>query len=106
MPHIHEVATVTSKGQITLPKPIRQALGIGIGGKVAFDLRGSEIVVTRADDAEHKDPAIESFLSLLEQDIKGGKHLATLPGDLSEAMLANLRHPVDFDDDILGEVAL
>jgi len=60
----------------------------------------------RADDAEHKDPAIESFLSLLEQDIKGGKHLATLPGDLSEAMLANLRHPVDLNDDILGEVAL
>ncbi|WP_440130683.1 AbrB/MazE/SpoVT family DNA-binding domain-containing protein [Achromobacter pulmonis] len=25
MPAIHEVATLTSKGQITLPKPIRQA---------------------------------------------------------------------------------
>ncbi|MDO8263728.1 MAG: AbrB/MazE/SpoVT family DNA-binding domain-containing protein, partial [Gallionella sp.] len=24
---VHEVATITSKGQITLPKPIRQALG-------------------------------------------------------------------------------
>ena len=27
MPAIHEVATLTSKGQITLPKSIRQALG-------------------------------------------------------------------------------
>jgi antitoxin PrlF len=40
MPSIHAVATITSKGQITLPKPIRQALGVGVGGKVAFDLRG------------------------------------------------------------------
>ena len=31
MPTIHEVATITSKGQITLPKPIRQALGVDAG---------------------------------------------------------------------------
>ena len=49
MPEIHEVATLTSKGQITLPKSIRQALGVDTGGKVAFDLRGGEVVVTRAD---------------------------------------------------------
>ena len=30
MPHIHEVATLTSKGQITLPKSIRQALDPGL----------------------------------------------------------------------------
>jgi antitoxin PrlF len=28
MSHIQEVATITSKGQITLPKAIRQALGV------------------------------------------------------------------------------
>ena len=106
MSRIHEVATVTSKGQITLPKPIRQALGIRIGGKVAFDQRGSEIVVTRADDVEHTDPAIEAFLSLLEHDIKSGKHLTTLPGDMVQAMLANLNHLVDLDEEILGDVIL
>jgi len=106
MSRIHEVATVTSKGQITLPKPIRQALGIGIGGKVAFDLRGSEIVVTRADDFEHTDPAIEAFLSLLERDIESGKQLTTLPSDLAQAMLTNLKHSVDLDEEILGDVIL
>lgn len=35
---IHEVATMTSKGQITLPKTIRQALGIDVGSKVTFEL--------------------------------------------------------------------
>jgi antitoxin PrlF len=107
MQTIHEIATVTSKGQITLPKPIRQALGIDVGGKVAFDLRGSEVVVSRADDPDqHHDPAIESFLSLLEDGIKSGKHLSALPEDLARAMLASLAHPVDLDEDIQGEVAL
>ncbi|CAM5779587.1 hypothetical protein CCAE64S_00372 [Castellaniella caeni] len=55
MPAIHEVATLTSKGQITLPKSIWQALGADTGSKLAFELRGDEVVVTRAD-AEHDDP--------------------------------------------------
>ena len=105
MPQIHEVATVTSKGQITLPKPIRQALGIGVGGKVAFDLRGSDVVVSRAEE-EHEDPAIGAFLVLLERDIKSGKHLSSMPDDLAQAMLANLDRTVDLDEEIVGEVAL
>lgn len=106
MPHIHEIATVTSKGQITLPKPIRQALGIGVGGKVAFDLRGSEVIVSKAGAEEHLDPAIGAFLSLLESDIKSGGHLVSLPDDLARAMLANLHHAVAPDEEITGEVAL
>lgn len=106
MPHIHEIATVTSKGQITLPKPIRQALGIDVGGKVAFDLRGSEVVVTRADNEEHEDPAIGAFLLLLENDIKSGKHLTSLPDGLAQAMLANLHHVATLDEEIIGEVTL
>jgi antitoxin PrlF len=30
--------TVTSKGQVTIPKPIRDRLGIGPGSKVDFEL--------------------------------------------------------------------
>jgi len=66
MSDIHEVATITSKGQITLPKPIRQALGVTVGGKVAFDIKSGDVVVTRADQAAHEDPAIEAFLGLLK----------------------------------------
>lgn len=102
---IHEQATLTSKGQITLPKAIRQALGVTTGGKVSFELRGGEVIVTRAD-AEHVDPAIGTFLDVLEQDIRQGKHVGTLPDDLARAMLANLAHPADLYDDIEGEVAI
>ncbi|MDP2833423.1 MAG: type II toxin-antitoxin system PrlF family antitoxin [Pseudomonadota bacterium] len=106
MPHIHEVATLTSKGQITLPKAIRQALGVSLGGKLAFDLRGTEVVVTLAGQDEHNDPAIGAFLSLLESNIQSGKHFGALPDDLAQAMLTQLRHAVHLDEEISGDVAL
>lgn len=106
MPAIHEVATLTSKGQITLPKPIRQALGVTVGGKVAFDLQGSQVVVSRADDAVHEDPAIGSFLALLERDIRSGQRLCNLPDDVVQAMQAALERTVDLAADIEGDVAL
>ncbi len=105
MPEIHEVATLTSKGQLTLPKSIRQALGVDTGGKVAFDMRGGEIVVTRVD-AEHEDPASGAFLGLLEADIRAGRHVRSLPEDLARAMQEHAGHAVDLDEDIEGEVAL
>ena len=106
MSSVHAVATVTSKGQITLPKPIRQALGVGVGGKVAFDLRGSEVIVSRAQDDPHEDPAIASFLDLLEKDIHSGRHVTALPDDLARALTAALRQPPDLDSEIEGDVAL
>lgn len=106
MPAIHEVATITSKGQITLPKPIRQALGVDYGGKVAFELCGSQVIVTRADEASHEDPAIASFLALLEKDICTGQRLCNFPERLVQAMQAAAALPVDLDADIEGDVAL
>ncbi|MDD1964462.1 type II toxin-antitoxin system PrlF family antitoxin [Pseudomonas putida] len=105
MSAIHEIATLTSKGQITLPKSVRQLLGLDTGGKIAFDVRDGEVVVTRAD-APHEDPAIGAFLSLLEADIRAGRNVEALPRDLAHTMLANAGHDVDLDQDIEGEVEL
>ena len=105
MPSIHELATLTSKGQITLPKSIRQALGVTTGGKVAFELRSGEVLVTRAE-AEHQDPAIGAFLSLLEADIRHGRNLGSLPAKLAQAMLANTHQATNLSEDIDGEAAL
>lgn len=38
-----EPTTVTSKGQVTIPKEIRQRLGIRKGTKVVFSLEGGRI---------------------------------------------------------------
>lgn len=101
---IHEVATVTSKGQITLPKSIRQALGVGFGGKISFCLRGREVVVTRVEETGHEDPAIVRFLTLFEKDIEAGHNVRVLPDTLAQTMLAALARPGD--DDIQGDVEL
>jgi antitoxin PrlF len=103
---IHEIATLTSKGQITLPKPIRQALGVDVGGKVAFDLEGERVTVTRVADEAHEDPAIGSFLALLENDIRTGRNVSSLPESLIQKMLATLGNEVDLTADIDGDVEL
>ena len=106
MSAVHEVATITSKGQITLPKRIRQALGVDFGGKVAFDLRGTQVIVTRVDNELHQDPAIEGFLALLEKDIASGQRISALPTDLARSMVSAIKRPVDPGAEIDGDVAL
>ncbi len=40
--------TVTSKGQVTIPKPVRERLGIRPGSAVAFEMtEGGEVVLRR-----------------------------------------------------------
>jgi antitoxin PrlF len=42
--------TVTSKGQVTIPKPVRDYLGIGPGSQVAFRRAADgSIVIEKAD---------------------------------------------------------
>ena len=43
------VATVTSKGQITLPKPIRDKLGVKPGDRVAFREREDGTIVVEPE---------------------------------------------------------
>ena len=103
---IHEVATVTVKGQITLPKSIRQALGVDVGAQVAFELHeDGQIVVSRAD-TEHEDPAIGAFLDLLATDIRAGRHVRAMLDDLAKDMLENAGREAGPDEDIDGDVAL
>lgn len=106
MPDIHELATLTSKGQVTLPKPIRQALGVDAGGKIAFRLREDGLVVVSRAEEEHQDPAIAAFLDLLAADIQSGQRLQSLPDDLARDMLALAGRMVDLDDDIQGDVVI
>ena len=84
---VHEVATVTAKGRITLPRSIRRALGVDVGARVAFELHeDGQVVVSRAD-AEHEDPAIGAFLDLLAADLRAGRHVRAMPADLARDML-------------------
>ena len=48
-----QVAKITSKGQITIPVEIRQALGVKPGDKLIFERTAEGVKVTRQND---KDP--------------------------------------------------
>ncbi|OHU92310.1 AbrB/MazE/SpoVT family DNA-binding domain-containing protein [Mycobacterium talmoniae] len=43
-------ATVTSKGQVTIPKVVRDALGIAAGDEVVFRVEGDRAVLARTPD--------------------------------------------------------
>ena len=42
-----EVITVSSKGQIAIPKAIREALNLGSGSQLTVVLRGQEIILSK-----------------------------------------------------------
>ena len=41
-------STLTSRGQTTIPKPIREAVGLQPGDRVEFTLAGDRVLVRRA----------------------------------------------------------
>ena len=49
-------STITSKGQVTIPKPIRDYLGIGPGSRVTFRRAGDGGILIEKDD-EHRAPS-------------------------------------------------
>lgn len=54
-------ATITSKGQITLPVAVRRALGLKPGQKVAVRVENESVIIDRPGD-------IESVRALLRQE--------------------------------------
>ncbi len=48
------VATVTSKGQITLPVSIRKRLGLRKGSKIVFLEAGEEVRIFKEEDLERR----------------------------------------------------
>ena len=57
--------SVTSKGQVTIPKRVRQALGITAGSKVEFDVDGGgarlTLIKQQAPSSIEEGPAILNY---------------------------------------------
>ena len=56
---LEEFSTITAKGQTTIPKSVRQALGVDYGGRIAFRVGRNGVTVARADESD--DPAIDEL---------------------------------------------
>jgi len=124
-PMIHEVSTLSARGQVTIPKPIRQVLGVDAGARLSFEVLDDQRVVlvpavgvsARAAAAEESaqqnasgadesyDPALGPFLGLLDKDIDAGR-VRDLPKDLEKMLLRRRGRPINLDEELIGEVAL
>jgi antitoxin PrlF len=58
-------STVTTKGQITIPKAVREALHLEVGDSVYFDMKEDGTVVMRARNAP-----VESLFGMLKSKSK------------------------------------
>jgi antitoxin PrlF len=47
---VDAVATVTSKGQVTMPKAVRDALGVAEGDQIVFRVEGNRAILARTPD--------------------------------------------------------
>ena len=103
---IEEVATMTAKGQITVPKRIRDALGADAGTKMTFELHDDGRVLVSRTEREHEDPAIGAFLDLLAKDIEAGRNIEDIPEDLAQDLIEAARRKAPLDEEIVGDVAL
>jgi AbrB family looped-hinge helix DNA binding protein len=59
-------ATVTSKGQLTLPKEIRTALGVGPGDRVAFRIHEDGVITVEPEKLD-----LQSLRGAIQTKIKG-----------------------------------
>lgn len=104
---LEEISTITAKGQTTVPKAVRQALGVDYGGRIAFRVDEHGVTVHRAD-VDEADPAIDSFLAFLAGDLKQhpervmalSPDLAARIAELSEGIEVNLDDAIDGDVDL------
>ncbi len=80
---LKELSTITAKGQTTVPKSVRQALGVDYGGRIAFIVDENGVSVQRAD-ANGSDPVIDSFLAFLARDLEARPEaVVNVPSDLA-----------------------
>lgn len=107
---LKEESTITAKGQTTVPKSVRQALGVDYGGRIAFVVDAQRrVYLQKAEVEETADPVIERFLEFLAQDM--AKHpdasiVAFPKALLDRAMALTEGMTVDLDAEIEGPVSI
>lgn len=107
---LKEESTITAKGQTTVPKSVRQALGVDYGGRIAFLIdEQHRVYVQKAEIEETADPVIDRFLEFLARDMarQPGKSLLPFPQSLLDRAVAlTAGMTVDLDAEIEGDVSI
>lgn len=82
---------LTVKGQVTIPKDVRDLLGLKPGEPVAFERDGNRVVVRKGDT---ETPDAEARMANMRRRIERARRFA-LPMDMStDEYMAMIREPV------------
>ena len=105
---VRERSKITSKGQTTIPKAVRQALGVSYGGDIAYVIDEGGRVSLFGAEGEETDPVIDGFLTFLARDMaRNPSQISAFPAGLAERMAAlTAGMTVDLDEDLDGDVTL
>lgn len=57
---------ITSKAQTTIPRAIREALGVGPGDRLVWDTDGKGVTVRRLALVDPRDPFVNNFSTFTE----------------------------------------
>ena len=104
-------ATITERGQTTVPAAVRKMLGLGKRGRVVFrGLSDGTVVITKADEAglpAGSDPVLGPFLAFLERDIaERPQTIQAVPRSLVERAAALVEGvEVDLDEALADDEA-
>ena len=64
-----QTARLTNEGQINLPKPVQEALGVRPGDWIGFEIREDGTIVVRAERSEKAD--LLSLRGVLKPKVRG-----------------------------------
>jgi len=107
---LKEESTITAKGQTTVPKSVRQALGVDYGGRIAFFVdEHRRVYVQKAEVEEIADPVIDRFLEFLAQDMAKNPEKSVQPFPkalLDRAVALTAGMTVNLDAEIEGDVSI
>jgi antitoxin PrlF len=102
-----ERSTITAKGQTTVPKAVRQVLGVREGDELVFRIEGQRVTVVLAE-VTHVDPVVAKFLRFLSKDIEKrpgvlkpfSTDFAMRMRSLVKGTQVDLHEPIDGDVDL------
>ena len=107
MPILERTSTITEKGQTTVPKAVREALGVDYGGRIVFRVDDQGVSVHRAEE-DGDDPVLRHFLEFLARDMsERPQALQSLTPALAKRIRELVRGVrVEENEEIEGKVAL
>ena len=55
-------ATITKAGQVTIPKPVREAVGVDLGQRIIFNIKRGTVTIKREKDAAEIAQEIDALI--------------------------------------------